>query len=326
MRYFILMVRIEIPNHQDKYISLFILLKTRYDTILVSKMKNIINYSETENRKWSNFANGHYLDLNYIWDDYVHIDGQLCEINNNIKFMTTKATAHSIKSVSRGDFFYLMISDVPFYWINGNKCNVQSNKTIALFDCSKKLSFSFKINRSTKSIFIPFDFYDKKTVYNIQNNGIQSSDIIYRLMNCLHVNDHLLAKKINIILQLLSVTSEPLSLELNIFNKINNVIFNNMNNCEFNIQFIADKLGISIRKIQYILKNEGMTFTDKVNNLRINNLILLLEQKNYNLDDAIYMSGFKNNQMANRVFNKIHGMSIKEHLKNMPPKVATNGL
>ncbi|WP_305372822.1 helix-turn-helix domain-containing protein [Photobacterium leiognathi] len=102
--------------------------------------------------------------------------------------------------------------------------------------------------------------------------------------------------------------------KINVFEKAKQLLLNNIDNPSLSLDFLADQLCISRRKLQYVFNENNTSYNSLIGKIRLN---IINENINNNYDlsskELGRISGFKNVQSLNRFFYKHHGLSLKEH-------------
>lgn len=105
------------------------------------------------------------------------------------------------------------------------------------------------------------------------------------------------------------------------------VINENISNPELNVEFIAEKIGISRVHFHRRLKNyTGLTPRDFIRNIRLKQAAKLLAEKRYDIIDVSIAVGFKSVSTFCTCFKAFYGMTPKEYLNRnaKPPKDKAN--
>ncbi|WP_283393006.1 helix-turn-helix domain-containing protein [Photobacterium phosphoreum] len=104
----------------------------------------------------------------------------------------------------------------------------------------------------------------------------------------------------------------------NIFEKSKMLILKNIDNPHLSLDFLADQLCVSRRKLQYIFNENGTSYNLLVGKIRLN-IISENINRNYELSSKELgrISGFNSVQSLNRFFYKYCGLSIKEYKKKV---------
>ncbi|ELV8773603.1 helix-turn-helix domain-containing protein [Vibrio harveyi] len=92
-------------------------------------------------------------------------------------------------------------------------------------------------------------------------------------------------------------------------------------NCDFNLEFLCSCAHMSRRKAQYIISEHETTFLELLHNFRVRKLKDLLKNESSTAHSVLVERvGFKNISSANRIFQKITGMRMREYLSSLSLK------
>jgi AraC-like DNA-binding protein len=86
------------------------------------------------------------------------------------------------------------------------------------------------------------------------------------------------------------------------------------------IMDIAKDLGMSKRVLQNKLKEEGVTFSELINNVRKELAKSYLAEKRYTIDDITYLVGFSEPSVFRRAFKRWTGMTASQYRSSSKPK------
>lgn len=75
------------------------------------------------------------------------------------------------------------------------------------------------------------------------------------------------------------------------------------------IENVAKNFGMSVRVLQHKLKEEGVTFSDVLDNVRMELAKSYLAEKHYSIDDISYLVGFSEPSVFRRAFKRWTGMT-----------------
>ncbi len=93
-------------------------------------------------------------------------------------------------------------------------------------------------------------------------------------------------------------------------------IYENYKN-KISLKTVAENLYTNPSYLSMLFKQEmGITFTDYLNQIRINQSCELLAKTNFNLIDISIMSGFDDQSYFSKVFKKLKGVTPKDYRKN----------
>ena len=84
---------------------------------------------------------------------------------------------------------------------------------------------------------------------------------------------------------------------------------------ELSLEIIAKELFVSRGYVSYIFNNRlNTTFTDFINNLRVDKVLSEVQNNNLPLNDAIFAAGFNSQRTFNRAFQKIYNTTPSKYL------------
>lgn len=96
--------------------------------------------------------------------------------------------------------------------------------------------------------------------------------------------------------------------------RLNDIIFQNMDNSDFSVEELAEKLKVSrvqlYRKVKAIL---GMSISDHINNIRLEKAGELLKDKTLTIAEVAYSVGFSSPNYFSTAFKSKFGISPKEY-------------
>lgn len=96
--------------------------------------------------------------------------------------------------------------------------------------------------------------------------------------------------------------------------KMNDIIFSNMDNSDFSVEELAEKLKVSrvqlYRKVKAIL---GMSISDHINNIRLERAAELLKANDFTVSEIAYSVGFSSPNYFSTAFKNKFGYSPKEY-------------
>lgn len=96
--------------------------------------------------------------------------------------------------------------------------------------------------------------------------------------------------------------------------KMNTIIFSNLDNSDFSVEELAEKLKVSrvqlYRKVKAIL---GMSISDHINNIRLERAAEMLKSNDYTISEIAYTVGFSSPNYFSTAFKHKFGFSPKEY-------------
>jgi AraC-like DNA-binding protein len=108
--------------------------------------------------------------------------------------------------------------------------------------------------------------------------------------------------------------------EQNLFSrKISTLLFEQLQEGVPGVDMVARELGMSIRSLQMKLKDEGITFSQIVENIRKELSKSYLAEKHYSIDDITYLLGFSDTSVFHRAFKRWTGQTPKQYRLNSKP-------
>lgn len=117
------------------------------------------------------------------------------------------------------------------------------------------------------------------------------------------------------------VTLMPRNIEIEdpeekFLNKVMLLIEENMEDAEFNVALLVDKIGMSQTVLYKKIKAlTGMTITDFIKSIRLKRAAQLLKQRKINIAEVAYTVGFNDRKYFSREFKKQFGKSPSEYLE-----------
>lgn len=85
------------------------------------------------------------------------------------------------------------------------------------------------------------------------------------------------------------------------------------------IENVAKDFGMSVRVLQYKLKEEGVTFSDILDRVRMELAKSYLSEKHYTIDDITYLVGFSEPSVFRRAFKRWTGMTPNQFRASAEP-------
>src|SRR5690606_8500696 len=90
----------------------------------------------------------------------------------------------------------------------------------------------------------------------------------------------------------------------------------NLNNAEFNIQLVADEIGMSHSALYKRVKSiSGKTANEFIRYIRLRKAAQLFISSDCNVNEAALQSGFNDIKYFRNQFNKLFGMNPSEYIK-----------
>ena len=106
--------------------------------------------------------------------------------------------------------------------------------------------------------------------------------------------------------------------KLSILERAEMIIEKNIQNPQFDIEFIAIELNLSKSTLHRKLKsNANQSISEFIRDIRLKNAIKLLKDKKYNMDEIGYFVGFNSTSYFMRSFKKKYGQTPKEYSRNL---------
>jgi len=102
--------------------------------------------------------------------------------------------------------------------------------------------------------------------------------------------------------------------------KLSLLFFNSIQSNIPTIENVAKNFGMSVRVLQHKLKEEGVTFSDVLDNVRMELAKSYLAEKHYTIDDITYLVGFSEPSVFRRAFKRWTGMTPSQYRASSEPK------
>lgn len=94
-------------------------------------------------------------------------------------------------------------------------------------------------------------------------------------------------------------------------------IDDNFTDSELSLQFLSDALGYNSKYISRVFKdNMGITFSNYLTNIRIQNAVFLIDQGVTAIKNVALLSGYKDPFYFSKVFKTVIGISPKQYIEN----------
>ena len=120
----------------------------------------------------------------------------------------------------------------------------------------------------------------------------------------------------SILLYTFSKLSKSFSKEDGVIQAVTEYIGENFSDCSLSLQSMAEELGYSAKYLSNVIsKKLGICFSDYVKDLRMKNVMTLLEQGITSIKNLAVLSGYSNPLYFSKVFKKTFGVSPKEFTK-----------
>ncbi|MBB6462283.1 hybrid sensor histidine kinase/response regulator transcription factor [Flammeovirga kamogawensis] len=106
------------------------------------------------------------------------------------------------------------------------------------------------------------------------------------------------------------------SFEEKFLDEVMQEIEKNMDNSEFNVKILGEKIGMGQTNLYRKIKSmTGMTANEFIRNVRLKRAGQLLKQGQYNVSDVMYMVGFTHRSYFSKSFKEVYGVTPKEYTK-----------
>ncbi|AZQ64806.1 hybrid sensor histidine kinase/response regulator [Flammeovirga pectinis] len=106
------------------------------------------------------------------------------------------------------------------------------------------------------------------------------------------------------------------SFEEKFLDEVMQEIEKNMDNSEFNVKTLGEKIGMGQTNLYRKIKSmTGMTANEFIRNVRLKRAGQLLKQGQYNVSDVMYMVGFTHRSYFSKSFKEVYGVTPKEYTK-----------
>ena len=221
---------------------------------------------------------------------------------------------------NKPNFLCLLYSTNKINWNNGHYNDSLEHGGITVFDSIQP--FTYTASGSVSCIFIPYHFYDDKTVNTIikghqfiYSDSIQS---IIREMICCEDNDKLHNKILSIIYLLPHVIeNKPKNInEISLYIRINKIIEDNFIDAFFSLDKAATLSYCSKRKLHNCLTEKKTSYSKLITEYRVNHLAKqLLLKRNSSIVTLCYESGFNSASYASKTFKIMKGMTPMQYRK-----------
>lgn len=101
--------------------------------------------------------------------------------------------------------------------------------------------------------------------------------------------------------------------KLTFVEKLELLVLDNLQNPQFSVEELAEKLNISRSSLHRKLKKDiNKSVTEFIREVRIRRAIELMKTKKYNLDEICFFVGYNSHSYFTRSFKKIYGKTPKE--------------
>ena len=98
-------------------------------------------------------------------------------------------------------------------------------------------------------------------------------------------------------------------------NKLVQIVEDSMEDSDFNVSILVDKIGMSQTVLYKKIKAlTGMTITDFIKSLRLKRAAQLLDQRKLNISEVAYSVGFNDRKYFSKEFKKQFGKSPSEYI------------
>ena len=105
--------------------------------------------------------------------------------------------------------------------------------------------------------------------------------------------------------------------ENHLISVVTKYIDDNFTDNELNLQNVSDELGYNSKYISRVFKdNMGLTFSNYLTNIRIQNAVFLIDQGVTAIKNVALLSGYKDPFYFSNVFKTVMGISPKQYIEN----------
>ncbi|MGR5187743.1 helix-turn-helix domain-containing protein [Photobacterium damselae] len=282
--------------------------------------KDNLRLVSKSSREWVKFISDGFYPLDII-STAADFSGEvdIVKYDDDFRFASVKSSSQEVKSEVCDEFFYLISTINPIRWFNGIGNGCLNNGGIVIFDCTKEMKYKFPESRVSNSFLIPYHYFKNGSDIDLikHGGGLLYQDMIYQLLEGIHVDNHSLLNRMHTIANLLTI-NDPIrisddSIQLE-FDIIKEFIHINAKNPNLSLDYMASQLLISRSKIQAILGKNGTNYTTLIKQARVNKLANSIK---HNMTTSLYQlcfeHGYKSISSASAQFKSVKGMSLKQY-------------
>jgi AraC-like DNA-binding protein len=299
-------------------------------------MKKLDAVFKDDKKKWDVFIRE--LEFNCINKFTTNINDsniQMQEFACGAKLVNINASPYISQLKYTGDHndtFFIVNSISTLTYRDSYNNSISQNGTSVFLPSSNEFQLESKTRRRSLSLFMKKSNILSDDDYHIldhllwqKSDRLDSGLIIDNTIHKLyHPHSDLFLEKI------FSLTSHLISFEIekiknnnreidkiNFINEVDTIISDNFKNQDFNLFFLARKIGVSERTIQNKCAPYGIKLHVYIQQKRVRYLKLLIDtQPSFNNEYLAIKSGFNSIVTANRVFSNEFGISISLYRKN----------